>query len=100
MRMHRGSSKGARPVDRAAEHLPLSASPSATVRIEFEIARAGRSVTHHVEVPAGSSLRVALRSIGQPPEGCAVLEGDQPVPLDLPLHAAGRFTIVPTFSGG
>lgn len=98
--MHRGSSKGARPVDRAAEHLPLSASPPPTVRIEFEIARAGRNVTRLVEVPAGSTLRVALRSIGQPAEGCAVLQGDQPVPLDLPLATAGRFTVVPTFSGG
>jgi sulfur carrier protein ThiS len=98
--MHRGSSKGARPTDRVPEILPLSASPPAMVRVELEVARAGRSEHHSVEVPRGSTLRAALRLIGQAGEGCAVLEGQRPVPLDLPLVSPSRFTVVPTFSGG
>ncbi len=98
MRMHRGSSKGGRGRTRPAESLPLSASP--LLDVEFEIARAGRSEIRRLRVAPGTLLRVALRSIGQAPEGSAVLLGDQPVPLDQPIDRGDRFTVVPTFSGG
>jgi sulfur carrier protein ThiS len=96
--MHRGSSKGPRGKPPRSESLPLSASP--TVRIELEVVRAGHSQRRTVQVPKGTPLRVALRSIGQAAEGSAVLSGDRPVPLDLPLEKNGRFTVIPTYSGG
>ena len=99
--MHRGSSKEARTNDRASEILPLSASPSTIVRVEFVVARAGRTeAPKSIDVPLGSSLKSALRAVGQSSEGCAVLLGETPVPLDLPIDGPGRFTILPTFSGG
>ena len=99
--MHRGSSKGARS-DRAPEILPLSAPPAppASVCVELEAARAGRSDVRVVRVAPGTTVRELLRSIGQPVEGCAVLDGERPVPSDEPLVAPRRLTIVPTFSGG
>jgi hypothetical protein len=95
--MHRGSSKGTR-TDRVPEILPLSASPPLEVR--FDIVRGGSSVARVLSLPAGTQLRQALRLIGQAPEGCAVLLGDRPVPLDLPIDRAATYTVVPTFSGG
>ncbi|MCI4345469.1 MAG: hypothetical protein L3K07_01755, partial [Thermoplasmata archaeon] len=100
VRMHRGSSKGTRDEESPPETLPLSASPAATVVLEFELVRGGRSELRSVEVPVGTLLRVALRSISQPPEGSAVLRGELPIPLDTPLRVAERLTVVPTFSGG
>ncbi|MGI0132763.1 MAG: hypothetical protein ACREDK_06715 [Thermoplasmata archaeon] len=70
------------------------------VRVEFDVGGAGELRVVSVEVPRGSPLKVALRAIGQPPEGCAVLLKDVPVPLDLPLDTPLRFTVVRTFSGG
>jgi sulfur carrier protein ThiS len=96
--MHRGSSKGPRGQAPRPEPLPLSASP--LLRIDLTVARAGRSDRHTVRVPKGTPLRVVLRSIGQAAEGSAVLAGDRPVPLDLPLERNSRFTVIPTFSGG
>ncbi len=96
--MHRGSSKGRRGRAPAPEPLPLSASP--TVRIELEVTRASHSDRHTVQVPRGTVLRAVLRSIGQSAEGSAVLSGDRPVPLDLPLEKSERFRVIPTFSGG
>jgi sulfur carrier protein ThiS len=96
--MHRGSSKGPRGEAPRPESLPLSASPN--LRIELTVARGGRSDRHIIRVPKGTSLRVALRSIGMAAEGSAVLNGDRPVPLDLPLERNARFTVIPTFSGG
>ncbi len=98
MRMHRGSSKGAAD-DAAPEILPLSASPR-RVRVEFTITRGGSVETHGVEVEAGATLRAALRALGRPPEACAVLDGETPLPLDTPVTADRRLTLVPTFSGG
>jgi sulfur carrier protein ThiS len=82
------------------ETLPLSAPSPEKIWIEFEIARAGRSETTRVEVVVGSSLRRAIRAVGHAPEGCAVLDGDRPLPLDTPLVRSIRLTLVPTFSGG
>jgi len=96
--MHRGSSKGPRGQTRRPETLPLSASP--IIRVQLEVARAGRSERRTVRVPKGTPLRVVLRSIGQAVEGSAVLWGDRPVPLDLPLERSVRLTVIPTFSGG
>jgi sulfur carrier protein ThiS len=96
--MHRGSSKGPREKTPRPETLPLSASP--ILRIHLDVTRAGRSERHTVRVPKGTTLRSALRSIGQAAEGSAVLSGDRPVPLDLPLEKSARFTVIPTFSGG
>ena len=100
MRMHRGSSKGGRGSTPSPEHLPLSASPALSVTVEFEIARAERSQHRSVTVAVGTPLRNALREIGQAAEGCAVLNGEFSVPLDLPLVGPMRLTVLPTFSGG
>jgi sulfur carrier protein ThiS len=45
-------------------------------------------------------VRAVVRSAGESPEGCAVLDGETPVPLDTPLEGPIRLTVVPTFSGG
>ncbi|MHB1434944.1 MAG: hypothetical protein ACYCPN_02775 [Thermoplasmata archaeon] len=68
--------------------------------IDFEVARAGRSVDHHLEVPVGTPLRDALRRIDQMPEGSLVLEDGKSVPLDTPLDRPFKLLIVPTHSGG
>ncbi len=100
MRMHRGSSKDDRAPPRTAGSLPLSASPPAPVTIELEVARAGRSIRHRLEVPPGTLVRAALKQIGEAPEGCAALLDEVPIPLDTPLEAPTRLVVVPTFSGG
>lgn len=97
--MHRGSSKDGRTERRLSETLPLSASPR-SVRVEVEIARAGASRIHSLEVPAGTLLREAIRSLAGSPEGYAVLVDGTPVPPDLPIEQSARFVVVPTFSGG
>ena len=97
--MHRGSSKGAAVPAASPETLPLSASP-ASVRVELEWVRAGARELRVVDLPSGSPIRAALRAAGWAAEGCAVLDGETPVPLDLPVEAGRRFTVVPTFSGG
>lgn len=99
--MHRGSSKGARR-DRAPETLPLSAPlPLADpLVVEVEIARARRSDRRTVELPRGATVRDLLRAIGQSSEGCAVLDGDRPLPADEPIASDRRLVVVPTFSGG
>ncbi len=95
--MHRGSSKGAREA-RAPETLPLSALP--LLSVEVEVARGAAGAVRTVEVAPGTTVRELLRSLGRSPEGCAVLEGDRPLPSDTPLQHACRLTVVPTFSGG
>jgi hypothetical protein len=100
MRMHRGSSKGTDAQSARPETLPLSASGPDRIQIEFEIARADRTETVRVEVLPGTPLRGALRTIGRAPEGCAVLDGNRPLPLDTPLLRPIHLTLVPTFSGG
>ncbi len=95
--MHRGSSKAARGPPPTADTLPLSA-PS--LALEVEVARAGRSHIHHLEIAPGTLVREAVRRIGLAPEGTAVLIDGVPVPLDLPLHGVARIVVVPTFSGG
>ncbi len=99
MRLHRGSSKDDRGTTPATETLPLSASP-ATVRVSVEVVRGGRSRRFDLEVPTGTAVRAVVRSAGESPEGCAVLDGETPVPLDTPLEGPIRLTVVPTFSGG
>ncbi|HEY6238609.1 MAG TPA: hypothetical protein VIZ68_05430 [Thermoplasmata archaeon] len=64
------------------------------------MARAGRTTVQTVDVPVGALVRVAVRAVGHAAEGCAVLIGDRPVPLDLPLVEPTRLTVIPTFSGG
>ena len=97
--MHRGSSKGPAAPAAAPETLPLSASP-ALVRVELEWVRAGRRELRVVDLPPDSPVRAALRATGWAAEGCAVLDGDTPIPLDAPVEAGHRLTVVPTFSGG
>jgi sulfur carrier protein ThiS len=53
-----------------------------------------------VRVAPGTLVRAALRSVGHSPEGCAVLVGEVPIPLDTPIDRPMRLTVVPTFSGG
>jgi sulfur carrier protein ThiS len=98
MRMHRGSSKGAGAASPAPEHLPLSASEG--FRVEVEVARAGRTVLHERTVVAGTLVKQLVRSVGEAPEGSAVLVDGVSVPLDLPIDAPVRLVVVPTFSGG
>ena len=80
------------------EHLPLSASPD--VRVEVEVARAGRSVVHERRVAPGTLVKQVVRSVGEAPEGAAVLVDGVSVPLDTPIDAPLRLVVVPTFSGG
>ncbi len=99
MRMHRGSSKGARAPPRPPEALPLSASP-VLVRVTVELARAAPQEPRSVTVPSGSQVREVLKRLGLAPEGSAVLKEGVSVPLDLALESDVRLTVVPTFSGG
>ncbi len=98
--MHRGSSKGSGETSAGPEILPLSASPGGRVRVEIEVARAGRSSVVTLEVPAGTTVRTLLRQLGQAPEGSAVLVRDTPISLDTAVETDIRLTVVPTFSGG
>lgn len=84
---------------RSPETLPLSAS-SLLVPVDLEVARAGRSVVHHLELPRGTRLREAIRRIDQPPEGVLVLDHGRSVPLDTPIDHPARLIVVPTHSGG
>jgi len=99
MRLHRGSSKDARGTTPTTGSLPLSALPS-LLTVTVEIARAATSAHHAVEVPRGTLVRDVVRSLGVSPEGCMVLVEETPVPLDTPIDAPTRITVVPTFSGG
>lgn len=99
MRMHRGSSKDDRSLLRASETLPLSAPPS-TVHVTFEFVRGGRSSTSTLELATGTPVREGLAQLGQPAEGCAVLNGETPWPLDAPIEHDVTLTVVSTFSGG
>ena len=99
MRMHRGSSKGARLHDRPPETLPLSASPP-TLDVVVEVTRAGRTTRHLVQLAPGASVRDALRAVKEAPEGCAVLDNARPMPLDEPIAGPCTLTVIPTFSGG
>jgi sulfur carrier protein ThiS len=98
MRMHRGSSKGAGAGRPPPEHLPLSA--SAPVPVEVEVARAGRAAVHVREVAPGTLVKEVVRSVGEAPEGSAVLIDGVSVPLDTPVDRPLRLVVVPTFSGG
>ena len=99
MRLHRGSSKDARGPPPPAENLPLSA-PSSFIHVVVEVARAGRTRRVELDVASGTLVRALVRQAGEAPEGCAVLQGDTPVPLDAPLDRPTHLTVVPTFSGG
>ena len=65
-----------------------------------DLTRAGGVERRRVSVPVGTPLRTVLHSLGQAPEGSAVLLDDVPVPLDTPIERPARFTVLPTFSGG
>ena len=98
MRMHRGSSKGARAKAPAPGHLPLSA--SAQFEVEVEVARAGRSTVHARRVAAGTLVKEVVRAVGEAPEGSAVLVDSVSIPLDSPIDRPLRLVVIPTFSGG
>lgn len=51
-------------------------------------------------MPAGATVRDALRESGYLAEGCIVLIDDLSVPLDAPLSSGTRLTVVRAFSGG
>lgn len=98
--MPRGSSKEEGP-GHLSESLPLSASPTPPlIRIVLEIRRGGRGEVRELDLPAGAEVREALRRIGQAPEGSAVWEGEEPIPLDARVVPNARYLVVPTFSGG
>jgi len=100
MRLHRGSSKGVRGTTPATGNLPLSASPPSRFRVSVEVVRSSRTRRSHFDVPAGTLVRDLVRRAGESPEGCAVLDGETPLPLDSPIDRPLRLTVVPTFSGG
>jgi sulfur carrier protein ThiS len=62
--------------------------------------RAGRSRSVSLDVAYGTLVRAVVRAAGEAPEGCAVLVGGTPTPLDTPIELPLRLTVVPTFSGG
>jgi sulfur carrier protein ThiS len=68
--------------------------------VEVDIVRAGRTRSARFDVAPGTLVRAVVRSAGEAPEGCAVLVGETPVPLDTPVERAVHLTVVPTFSGG
>lgn len=100
MRMHRGSSKGARDPNRSPGSLPLSASPPPTVTVVLELTRGATVQRRRLWVPPGTLVRSALRSAGLPAEGSAVLLDATPIPLDTPIERSLRLVVVSTFSGG
>lgn len=83
-----------------SETLPLSAPPAPVLRIEFDVVRGGCHAGVSASVAPGSLLRAALRSVGLPPEGCAVLLDGVPLPLDTKLEGPARFEVLLAFSGG
>ncbi len=99
MRMHRGSSKDAAGRPPATESLPLSAS-APELGVVLAMTRAGSVELRSLTVRSGTTVRSVLRRIGAAPEGCAVLDGETPVPLDTPVDRTMRLTVVSTFSGG
>jgi len=70
------------------------------VRVEVEVARAGRSTVEERVVPVGTLVKQLVRAVGEVPEGAAVLVEGVSVPLDSPIERPLRLVIVPTFSGG
>ncbi len=97
--MHRGSSKGAGSAGPTSETLPLSA-PDSPVLVIIELTRGASVDRRELTVARGTPVRTVLRSIGQAPEGSAVLVDDTPIPLDTPVEGPTRLTVVATFSGG
>jgi sulfur carrier protein ThiS len=85
---------------RPPETLPLSASPERRVWVTVELTRGASVEERRVRVAAGTEVRALLRSIGQAPEGSAVLVRDVPIPLDTRMERTTRLTVLPTFSGG
>jgi len=65
-----------------------------------EVARGGSVRRARFSVDPGTLVRAVVRLAGESPEGCAVLVGETPVPLDTPLERSLRLTVIPTFSGG
>jgi len=65
-----------------------------------EVTRSGAVRRHRFVVESGTEVRTIVRMAGETPEGCAVLCGETPLPLDSPVESAIRLTVVPTFSGG
>jgi sulfur carrier protein ThiS len=70
------------------------------LRVHLEVVRSGRTRRARYDVPPGTLVRDVLRKAGESPEGCAVLDGETPLPLDTPIDRPLRLTVVPTFSGG
>jgi len=70
------------------------------IAVEVEVARGGRTVVHVRRVPSGTLVKQLVKSVGEIPEGTAVLIDGVSVPLDTRLEAPTRLVVVPTFSGG
>jgi sulfur carrier protein ThiS len=98
MRMHRGSSKGAGATRPPPERLPLSA--SATIEVQVEVARAGRSTVRTFSVAPGTLVKELVRAVGESSEGAAVLVDGVSLPMDSPVTGPTHLVVVPTFSGG
>jgi sulfur carrier protein ThiS len=96
---HLGPMK-ARPSENGGTPPPSIENGRALVLVTIELVRAGRVEIHEVRVPSQSRIRDALAAAGLHAEGCAVLEGEVPLPLDAPLPREPRLSVLPTFSGG
>jgi sulfur carrier protein ThiS len=68
--------------------------------VQVDVVRSGRTRRARYEVPTGTLVRDLLRTAGESPEGCAVLDGETPLPLDTPIDRPFHLMVVPTFSGG
>ena len=74
--------------------------PAADVEVVVEIVRGAGARERVVRVAAGAQVRAVLRTLGEAPEGSAVLVDGISIPLDTTIDRPLRLTVVPTFSGG
>lgn len=70
------------------------------VSVTVEIVRGARATTFERRVAPGTLVREVVRSVGEAPEGSAVLVDGTSIPLDTPVERPLRLVVVPTFSGG
>jgi sulfur carrier protein ThiS len=74
--------------------------PLPPLTIQLTVARGAVRSPRSVELPGGSLVRDAVRTVGFAPEGTAVLLEGRPIPLDTRLAEGMSLVVVPTYSGG
>ena len=98
--MHRGSSKEAAAGRPTSEALRLCASPTARVRVTFEVVCARQVDRVELELEPGCTVGVALRALGLFREATSALIEGRSVPFDRPLVDGEHLELLRTFSGG